>query len=203
MTMNAQLSTTIVTAASPTFNPMMKATMKLCLITPMLALNQSKLTLTNTIHPIMAIAPNLNKPPALTETMDSPTRSSSPQAGSKQQHHTDDEDDENDSDIGMTNIHVSKAPEIHNKTTQLKASNYDEFGKELILAAANIYCALLASQGAFLIPSVELKLIKKAWKLVNAESGVKPLTLTPSIVIIVSISSNIYLFYFYLSVHLD
>ena len=61
--MNTQLSTTIVTAASPTFNPMMKATMKLCLITPMLALNQSKLTLTNTIHPIMAIAPNLNNPP--------------------------------------------------------------------------------------------------------------------------------------------
>ena len=64
--------------------------------------------------------------------------------------------------------------------------------------AANIYCVLLASQGAFPIPSVELKLIKKAWKLVNAESEVKPLALTPSIVTTVSISFNINLFYYYI-----
>ena len=81
----------------------------------------------------------------------------------------------------MADVHVSKALKIHNKTTRLKASNYDEFGKELVLAVANIYHVLLASQGAFLIPSVELKLIKKAWKLVNVESGVKPLTLPHSI----------------------
>ena len=63
---------------------------------------------------------------------------------------------------------------------------------------ANIYRVLLASQGAFLIPSVELKLIKKAWKLVNAGSGVKPLALTPSIVAIVSISFNLNLFYYHI-----
>ena len=72
------------------------------------------------------------------------------------------------------------------KTAHPKARDYDEFGKELVLAAANIYCALLASRGMFLNPSKELKLIKKAWKLVNTESGVKPLALTPSIVMIVS-----------------
>ena len=66
------------------------------------------------------------------------------------------------------------------------------------MAVANIYHVLLASQGAFPIPSVELKLIKKAWKLVNVESGVKPLALTPSIVTIVSISFNINLFYDYI-----
>ena len=63
---------------------------------------------------------------------------------------------------------------------------------------ANIYHVLLASQGDFPIPSVELKLIKKAWKFVNVESGVKPLTLTPSIVTIVSISFNINLSYYYI-----
>ena len=54
---------------------------------------------------------------------------------------------------------------------------------------------MLASQGAFPIPSVEFKLIKKAWKLVNVESGVKQLTLTPSIV---SIYFNINLFYYHI-----
>ena len=66
------------------------------------------------------------------------------------------------------------------------------------MAAANIYCVLLASQGAFPFPSVELKLIKKAWKLANAESGVEPLALTPSIVTIVIISFNINLFHYYI-----
>jgi hypothetical protein len=59
-------------------------------------------------------------------------------------------------------------------------------GKDLILAAANIYRALLASQGAFPSTSEELILIKKAWKLANAESGVTPASMSPSIVKIVS-----------------
>ena len=104
--------------------------------------------------------------------------------GSKWQHTTDEED--NNSDTEDTDVHVSKAPKVPKKTAHPKARDYDEFGKELVLAAANIYCALLASRGMFLNPSKELKLIKKAWKLVNTESGVKPLALTPSIVMIVS-----------------
>jgi hypothetical protein len=44
----------------------------------------------------------------------------------------------------------------------------------------------VASQGAFPNTSMELKLVKKSWKLVNAESGVTSLALSPSIVTIVS-----------------
>lgn len=72
------------------------------------------------------------------------------------------------------------------KTARPKAGDFDEIGKELVLSAANTYRALLASQGAFPNSSTELKLIKKAWKLVNTESGVAPLNLSPSIVTIVS-----------------
>ena len=43
-----------------------------------------------------------------------------------------------------------------------KAGDHDKFGKELVLAAANIYHVLLASKGMFLNPSNKLKLIKKA-----------------------------------------
>ena len=70
------------------------------------------------------------------------------------------------------------------------------------MAAANVYRALLASQGAFPNPSKEIELVKKSWKLVNAESGVNPLALTPSIVTIVSkFISGLMLFYSYLPVH--
>ena len=41
-------------------------------------------------------------------------------------------------------------------------SNYDEFCKELVLAAANIYCALLASKGEFPNPSNELKAYRES-----------------------------------------
>lgn len=118
------------------------------------------------------------------QAADTPTRSSSPQAGSKRRHNTDDE--ENYSNIEDADVHISKAQKTPKKTTRPKAGDYDEFGKEIVLAAANIYRALLASQGAFPNPSTEITLIKKAWKTVNAESGEKSLTLTPSIVTIVS-----------------
>jgi len=107
------------------------------------------------------------------------TQSSSPQSGTKRAHAT---DDDTDSDA---DVHVSKAPKIQVKARP-KAGDYDEFGKELVLAAANIYRALLASKGAFPNSSMELKLVKKAWKLVNADSGAVPLALTPSVVAIVS-----------------
>ena len=118
------------------------------------------------------------------EVLDAPTRPSSPQTGSKRSHYSDDEDD--DSDKEEPEVHISKALKIEKKTARPKAGDYDDFGKELVLAAANIYRALLALQGAFPDHSMELKLIKKSWNLVNTERGVEPLTLTPSIVTIVS-----------------
>ena len=113
---------------------------------------------------------------------DSPTHSS--QAGTKRRHETDDEEDDSDKD--ECEVIITKAPKLQTKSSRPKASDYDEFGRELVLTAANQYRALLASEGAFPSPSIELKLIKKAWKLVNAESGVKQSELTPSIVTIVS-----------------
>ena len=114
----------------------------------------------------------------------SPDRPLSPQAGSKRRLDTDEEEDLTDDDDG--DILAIKAPKIQKKSSRPKAGDYDEFGKDMVLTAANRYRALLASQGAFPNPSTELSLIKKAWKLVNAESGVKALTLSPSIITIVS-----------------
>ena len=106
-------------------------------------------------------------------------------------HETDDDEDEDDSesDTGRDEsddvVLVNKAPKLQIKSSRPKASDYDEFGKELVLSAANKYRALLASQGAFPNASRELKLIKKAWNMANAECGVKASDLTPSIVTIV------------------
>ena len=107
----------------------------------------------------------------------------SPQAGSKRPLDTDEEEDLTDDDGDILAI---KAPKIQKKSARPKAGDYDEFGKDMVLTAANRSRALLAKQGAFPNPSTELSLIKKAWKLVNAESGVKALTLSPSIITIVS-----------------
>lgn len=111
------------------------------------------------------------------------TRSSSPQAGSKRPHTTDDEDNDSTEE---DNVHVSKAPKLQKRNARPKAGDYDDLGKELVLAAANRYRALLASQGAFPTSSMELKLVKKSWKLVDTENGGNSLALTPSIVSIVS-----------------
>ena len=110
------------------------------------------------------------------------TRSSSPQPGTKRVHTT---DDDTDSDI---DVHVSKTPKIEKKNTRPKAGDYDSSEKELVLAAANIYRVLLASRGPFPNTATEVKLIKKAWNIMNTDSGLKARTLTPSIVTIVSIS---------------
>ena len=117
---------------------------------------------------------------AMESSLDRPM---SPQAGSKRPLDTDEEEDLTDDDGDILAI---KAPKIQKKSARPKAGDYDEFGKDMVLTAANRYRALLASQGAFPNPSIELSLIKKAWKLVNAESGVKALTLSPSIITIVS-----------------
>ena len=110
------------------------------------------------------------------------THASSPQAGTKRVHTM---DEDTDSDI---DVHVSKTPKIEKKNSRPKAGDYDNSEKELVLAAANIYHVLLASQGPFPNTTTEVKLRKKAWKLMNAESGLKARALTPSIVMIVSIS---------------
>ena len=121
------------------------------------------------------------KPPS-----EAPTQSPSPQVGSKRVH-TDDSENDSENDSEADNVHVSKVPKIQKKTARPKAGDYDDLGKEMVLAAANIYRALLASQAPFPNTALELKLIKKSWRLVNAESGMKEqLALTPSIVTIVS-----------------
>ena len=62
------------------------------------------------------------------------------------------------------------------------------------MTAANIYRVLLASRGPFPNTATEVKLIKKAWKLMNDESGLKARPLTPSIITIVSNSTTDYFF---------
>ena len=110
------------------------------------------------------------------------THASSPQAGTKRVHTM---DEDTDSDI---DVHVSKTPKIEKKKARPKAGDFDNSEKELVLVAANIYRVLLASRGPFLNTAMEVKLIKKAWKLMNAESGLKARALSPFIVTIVSIS---------------
>ena len=107
---------------------------------------------------------------------------SSPQPGAKRDHTTD--DDQSDSDV---HVHISKTPKIEKKGNRPKAGDYHDSEKELVLTAANIYRVLLASQGAFPNTAMEVKLIKKAWKLMNEESGMKGRALTPSIITIVGI----------------
>jgi hypothetical protein len=108
----------------------------------------------------------------------------SPQSGSKRSHTT---DDETDSD-NVVEVRVSKAPKTEKKGGRPKAGDFNEAEKELVLAAANIYRALLASQGAFPNTSTEVSLVKKAWKQMNAESGLKSRKITPTMVTIVSFS---------------
>jgi hypothetical protein len=112
----------------------------------------------------------------------SQTPSSTHQTGTKRVHTS-----ESDTDTDL-DVHVSKTPKIEKKGTRPKAGDYNNSEKELVLAAANIYRVLLASQGPFPNTATEMRLIKKAWKRMNAESGLKPRELTPSIVTIVSFS---------------
>ena len=103
----------------------------------------------------------------------------SPQSGSKRPHTT---DDETNSDVDIVEVHVSKAPKTERRHGRPKAGDFNDVDKELVLAAANIYRALLASQDAFPNTSMEVMLVKKAWKQMNAESGLKSRKITPSMV---------------------
>lgn len=113
----------------------------------------------------------------------SPTQSSSLHAGTKRDLTSDDDDIDSEIDV-----HVSKTRKIDKKNTRPKAGDFQDSQKELVLAAANIYRVLLASQGPFPNTAMEVKLIKKAWNLMNKESGLKGRALTPSIITIVSYS---------------
>ena len=93
--------------------------------------------------------------------------------------------DNDDSDSGA-DIHISKNQRTEKKNNRPKAGDYHDSEKELVLAAANTYRVLLASRGPFPNTATEVKLIKKAWKLMNEESGLKARALTPSIITIVS-----------------
>ena len=102
------------------------------------------------------------------------TWSSSPQSGSKWEHTTDNE--VTDSEV---NAHISKTLKIEKKSTRPKAGDYHDSQKELILTVANIYWVLLASWGPFPNTTMEVKLIKKAWKLMNDETpDLSPLPLS-------------------------
>jgi hypothetical protein len=122
-------------------------------------------------------------PPHHNSTPEPQNRPSSPQAGSKRGRSS---DSDTDSDEAEVDAHITKALKGPQKSTRPKAGDFDDFGRDLVLSAANLYRALLASQGAFPDTTLELKLIKKSWNKVIADNGVKPLTLTPSIVTIVS-----------------
>lgn len=128
---------------------------------------------------------NAHSPASHTEEGDtsSPTQSSSLHAGTKRDLTSDDDDIDSEIDV-----HVSKTRKIDKKNTRPKAGDFQDSQKELVLAAANIYRVLLASQGPFPNTAMEVKLIKKAWNLMNKESGLKGRALTPSIITIVSYS---------------
>jgi hypothetical protein len=122
------------------------------------------------------------------------SQSQSPQAGDKRRRGTSTlssdgpgDDDEITTEVfDETEVFVVKAQKISKNAGRPKAADYEETARDIILAAANTYRALLASHGAFPDSSKESALIKKAWKLVNAESGMKPMVLSPDIVRIVS-----------------
>jgi hypothetical protein len=131
------------------------------------------------------VANNLQpqSPPRLEDgDQSSLTRSSSPQQGTKRVHTT---DDDSDSDV---DVHVSKTPKIEKKNSRPKAGDFSNSEKELVLVASNIYRVLLASRGPFPNTATEVKLIKKAWKKMDEESGLKARDITPTFITIVSIS---------------
>jgi hypothetical protein len=114
------------------------------------------------------------------------SRSSSSLTGEKRGHTTDDSDDTG-TDV---DAHVSKTPKLEKKSTRPKAGDFNTSDKELVLVASNIYRVLLASRGPFPNTATEVKLIKKAWKKMNQESGLKALDINSTIITIVSTSST-------------
>ena len=106
-------------------------------------------------------------------------------------------------------VHIAKAQKTSTNAGHPKAADYEDATTEVILSAANTcralittqgtsgfssfsstYRALISTQGAFpSSSSEELELVKRSWKMVNDDSGMSPMGLTPDIVRIVSFSS--------------
>jgi hypothetical protein len=131
------------------------------------------------------------------------TQSDSPSPRAiKREHDATDRDNDD-----VFEVHVAKAQKTSTNTGRPKAADYEDAAKEVILSAANTYRALIATQGAFLLlsstywvfiatqgafpsSSEELELVKRSWKMVNDDSGMSQMGLTPDIVRIVSFSSE-------------
>jgi Domain of unknown function (DUF6532) len=92
-------------------------------------------------------------------------------------------------DEGLFEVHVTKAQKITSNSGCPKAGDYDPATKGVILSAANTYCALLVSQGAFPSSSEDLDLVKQTWKRVHDDGEIDPLLkLTTDFIRIVSFS---------------
>ncbi|KAF8153440.1 hypothetical protein B0H34DRAFT_105753 [Crassisporium funariophilum] len=74
-----------------------------------------------------------------------------------------------------------KAQKINDNTGRPKASDYDDVGKEVILAAANIYRCLISTVDGFPDSATELDFVRAAWKQANDDAGLQPIALTPAI----------------------
>lgn len=123
----------------------------------------------------------------------SSTRSDSPTPRTTLKREHEDSEDEKPFEV-----QISKAQKVSANSGRPKAADYESSAKEVILAAANMYRAILASQNAFPTSSEELELVKQAWKRVNDDSKLDPMELTPDIVRIVSFPS-LFLSGFFLS----
>ena len=91
-----------------------------------------------------------------------------------------------DDDDKVFEVHIPKAQKITSNTGCPKAADYEAAAREVILSAANTYHTLLTTQGAFPTSLEEFMLVKRAWKMVNDDSEMDPLSLTPDIVRIVN-----------------
>ena len=101
-----------------------------------------------------------------------------------------------DSDKEVTEVHVSNARKIERKSGRPKAGDFKEADKELVLMAANITVPCPTCFAGCLSECFKGDdTCKKAWKQMNAESGLKARTITPSMVSIVSLYIYILIYY--------
>lgn len=85
-------------------------------------------------------------------------------------------------------VQAAKAQKTSKHAGRPKAADYEADAREVILSAATIYRALLATQGGFPTSSEELELVKRSWKRAHDDSEMNQNTivLSPDIVRIVS-----------------
>ncbi|KAF5377940.1 hypothetical protein D9615_006758 [Tricholomella constricta] len=104
-----------------------------------------------------------------------PLGSLSPTTASNKRNRKEDSDEDEDTLVFV------KAQKITDNTGRPKASDYDDVGKEVILAAANIYRCLISTIDGFPDSAMEIKFVKMAWNRVNEDAQIIPMELTPSI----------------------